>query len=104
MQIIQPHYHAIARTAQDYERMAMSEWLRFVNPLFGRASTVDILKHLLTTLPKSQNLNQRGLLNLVSATFAGLRLTLKKQKMLNLPKRFFVKCPNFWGNQTVWGG
>ena len=25
MQIIQPHYHAIARTAQDYERMAMSE-------------------------------------------------------------------------------
>ena len=23
MQIIQPHYHAIARTAQDYERMAM---------------------------------------------------------------------------------
>ena len=24
MQIIQPHYHAIARTAQDYERMAMS--------------------------------------------------------------------------------
>ena len=24
MQTIQPHYHAIARTAQDYERMAMS--------------------------------------------------------------------------------
>ena len=24
MQIIQPHYHGIARTAQDYERMAMS--------------------------------------------------------------------------------
>ena len=34
MQIIQPHYHAIARTAQDYERMAMSGVVPSVSQLF----------------------------------------------------------------------
>ncbi|MEM9444708.1 MAG: TatD family hydrolase [Verrucomicrobiota bacterium] len=34
MQIIQPHYHAIARTAQDYERMAMSGVVCVVEPAF----------------------------------------------------------------------
>ena len=34
MQIIQPHYHAIARTAQDYERMAMSGVTAVCEPAF----------------------------------------------------------------------
>lgn len=34
MQIIQPHYHAIARTAQDYERMAMSGVAAVCEPAF----------------------------------------------------------------------
>lgn len=34
MQMIQPHYHAIARTAQDYERMAMSGVVAVVEPAF----------------------------------------------------------------------
>jgi len=34
MQIIQPHYHAIARTAQDYERMAMSGVVAVCEPAF----------------------------------------------------------------------
>ncbi|MBK1883755.1 TatD family hydrolase [Luteolibacter pohnpeiensis] len=34
MQIIQPHYHAIARTAQDYERMAMSGVVAVAEPAF----------------------------------------------------------------------
>lgn len=34
MYIIQPHYHAIARTAQDYERMAMSGVRAVVEPAF----------------------------------------------------------------------
>jgi len=32
--IIQPHYHAIARTAQDYERMAMSGVVAVAEPAF----------------------------------------------------------------------
>ena len=34
MQIIQPHYHGIARTAQDYERMAMSGVVAVAEPAF----------------------------------------------------------------------
>lgn len=34
MHIIQPHYHAIARTAQDYERMAMSGVVAVAEPAF----------------------------------------------------------------------
>lgn len=34
MQIIQPHYHAIARTGQDYERMAMSGVVAVCEPAF----------------------------------------------------------------------
>jgi predicted metal-dependent TIM-barrel fold hydrolase len=34
MLIIQPHYHAIARTAQDYERMAMSGVAAVAEPAF----------------------------------------------------------------------
>jgi predicted metal-dependent TIM-barrel fold hydrolase len=34
MQIIQPHYHAVARTAQDYERMAMSGVVAVCEPAF----------------------------------------------------------------------
>ena len=34
MQIIQPHYHAIARTAQDYERMAMTGVVAVCEPAF----------------------------------------------------------------------
>ena len=34
MQIIQPHYHAIARTTQDYERMAMSGVVAVCEPAF----------------------------------------------------------------------
>lgn len=34
MQIIQPHYHAIARTAQDYERMAHSGVVAVAEPAF----------------------------------------------------------------------
>ncbi|QDU62446.1 TatD related DNase [Planctomycetes bacterium Pan216] len=34
MYIIQPHYHAIARTAQDYERMAMSGVVAVAEPAF----------------------------------------------------------------------
>ena len=34
MQIIQPHYHAIARTAQDYEKMAMSGVVAVCEPAF----------------------------------------------------------------------
>ena len=34
MQIIQPHYHAIARTTQDYERMAMSGVTAVCEPAF----------------------------------------------------------------------
>jgi len=34
MHIIQPHYHAIARTAQDYERMAMSGVVAVCEPAF----------------------------------------------------------------------
>lgn len=34
MQVIQPHYHGIARTAQDYERMAMSGVVAVAEPAF----------------------------------------------------------------------
>ncbi|MBT8044488.1 MAG: TatD family hydrolase [Verrucomicrobiae bacterium] len=34
MYVIQPHYHAIARTAQDYERMAMSGVVAVCEPSF----------------------------------------------------------------------
>ncbi|RMF89470.1 MAG: metal-dependent hydrolase [Planctomycetota bacterium] len=34
MQIIQPHYHAIARTAQDYERMAAAGVVAVAEPAF----------------------------------------------------------------------
>ena len=34
MYVIQPHYHAIARTAQDYERMAMSGVVAVAEPAF----------------------------------------------------------------------
>lgn len=34
MHVIQPHYHAIARTAQDYEKMAMSGVVAVAEPAF----------------------------------------------------------------------
>lgn len=39
MQIIQPHYHGIARTTQDYERMAMSGVVAVCEPAFWAGFT-----------------------------------------------------------------
>ncbi|MBN2489657.1 MAG: TatD family hydrolase [Planctomycetes bacterium] len=39
MQIIQPHYHGIARTVQDYERMAMSGVVAVAEPAFWAGFT-----------------------------------------------------------------
>ena len=39
MQIIQPHYHGIARTTQDYERMAMSGVVAVAEPAFWAGFT-----------------------------------------------------------------
>ena len=71
MQIIQPHYHAIARTAQDYERMAMSGVVAVCEPAFGPDLTVVTLKPLLIISHKSLSLNLHGPLNLAYDIIAG---------------------------------
>ena len=61
MQIIQPHYHGIARTAQDYERMAMSGVVavaeRAFRPGFDRAYPADVPG---TISGRSASSNRRG--------------------------------------------
>ena len=73
MQIIQPHYHAIARTAQDYERMAMSGVVAVCEPAFGLVLTGVILKPLLIISLRFQSSSRPGLRSLVSVISAGLR-------------------------------
>ena len=71
MQIIQPHYHAIARTAQDYERMAMSGVVAVCEPAFWAGFDRRHPETLLIISHKSQNLSLHGPLNLVSVIIAG---------------------------------
>ena len=72
MQIIQPHYHAIARTAQDYERMSMSGVVAVCEPAFWAGFDRRHPETLSIILLRFLNLNQPVRLSLVSVIFAGL--------------------------------
>ena len=83
MQIIQPHYHAIARTAQDYERMAMSGVVAVCEPAFGPGLTVVILKPLLIISHRFPNSSLPVQLNLASVIFVGSPLIQRKLRTKN---------------------
>ncbi len=73
MHIIQPHYHGIARTAQDYERMAMSGVVAVAEPAFWAASIASTRRRLLIISARSANSGRHGLRSTASAISAGWR-------------------------------
>ena len=95
MQIIQPHYHAIARTAQDYERMAMSGVVAVCEPAFWAGYDRRYRKPSLIISLKFQSSSRLGLRNSVFVTSVGLRSIPKKRKTKNSLTRSFASCRNF---------
>ena len=79
MQIIQPHYHGIARTAQDYERMAMSGVVAVCEPAFWAGFSRKYRRPSSTTSARSASSSRPALPSSASATSAGWRST-KRQR------------------------
>ncbi len=103
MLMIQPHYHGIARTAQDYERMAMSGVVAVVEPAFwagfDRAypeTFIDYFRQISEFEP-------------TRAAWYGIRhfcwvaVNPKEAENLQLSRDVLAKMPEFFDKPTVLG-
>ena len=96
MQIIQPHYHAIARTAQDYERMAMSGVVAVCEPAFwagyDRRYPETFIRDYFAQISEFEP-TRAAEFGIV--TSVGLRSIPKKRKTKNSLTRSFASCGIF---------
>ncbi len=97
MQIIQPHFHGISRTAQDYQRMAMSGVVAGLPNLpSGQGSTANIPRLLSIIFGKLVSLSQCGQPGMAFGTFAGWQSTRKRRKTWVCGREVIAHLPEFF--------
>ena len=100
MQIIQPHYHAIARTAQDYERMAMSGVVAVCEPAFwagfDRRHPETFIDYFAQISSSSHRAAEFGIRH-----FCWVAVNPKEAENKNSLTKFFVKC-RVWDDHLSW--
>ncbi len=103
MYIIQPHYHAIARTTEDYERMAMSGVVAVAEPAFWAGfdrhypgTFIDYFRQISEFEPTRAA--QYGIRH-----FCWVAMNPKEADNLSLSREVLAQMPEFFSKPTVVG-
>ena len=109
MQIIQPHYHAIARTARDYERMAMSRVVAVCEPAFWAGYDRRYPETFIDYFAQISEFEPTRAAEFGIRHFCWVAVNPKKRKTRNSPTRSFASCrifqqaqlPRRWGDGSA---
>lgn len=103
MQIIQPHYHAIARTAQDYERMAMSGVVAVAEPAFWAGFDRDYPQTFLDYFKQISEFEPTRAALYGIRHFCWVAVNPKEAENPTLSREVLKEMPRFFKKPTVLG-
>lgn len=103
MYIIQPHYHAIARTAQDYERMAMSGVVAVAEPAFWAGFDRDYPETFLDYFKQISEFEPTRAALYGIRHFCWVAVNPKEAENVPLSRAVCERMPEFFGKPTVLG-
>ncbi len=103
MQIIQPHYHAIARTAQDYERMAMSGVVCVVEPAFWAGFDRDYPETFIDYFKQISEFEPTRAAQFGIRHFCWVAVNPKEAENPELTQEVLKKMPDFFAKDTCLG-
>lgn len=103
MQIIQPHYHAIARTAQDYERMAMSGVVAVAEPAFWAGFDRDYPETFIDYFRQISEFEPTRAAQYGIRHFCWVAVNPKEAENPELSREVIRRMPEFFDKPTVLG-
>lgn len=103
MYIIQPHYHAIARTAQDYERMAMSGVVAVAEPAFWAGFDRDYPETFLDYFKQISEFEPTRAAQYGIRHFCWVAVNPKEAENPGLTKAVLDRMPEYFKTPTVLG-
>lgn len=103
MYIIQPHYHAIARTAQDYERMAMSGVVAVAEPAFWAGFDRDYPETFLDYFKQISEFEPTRAAEYGIRHFCWVAVNPKEAENIPLTEAVLEEMPEFFSAPTVLG-
>ena len=103
MYIIQPHYHAIARTAQDYERMAMSGVVAVCEPAFWAGFDRDYPETFLDYFKQISEFEPTRAAQYGIEHFSWVAVNPKEAENLELTTAVCEQMPKYFDNPRVLG-
>ena len=103
MHIIQPHYHAIARTAQDYERMAMSGVVAVAEPAFWAGFDRKYPETFLDYFHQISEFEPTRAADYGIRHFCWVAVNPKEADNLELSRAVLQRMPEFFKAPTVLG-
>jgi len=103
MYIIQPHYHAIARTTQDYERMAMSGVVAVAEPSFWPGFLRDYPESFLDYFKQITEFEPTRAADYGIQHFSWVSVNPKESENIELTRAVCKKMPEFFKSPNVLG-
>ena len=103
MYIIQPHYHGIARTAQDYERMAMSGVVAVAEPAFWAGFDRDYPETFLDYFKQISEFEPTRAAMYGIRHYCWVAVNPKEAESISLTQAVLEKMPDFFKAPTVLG-
>ncbi|QQL44211.1 TatD family hydrolase [Sulfuriroseicoccus oceanibius] len=103
MFIIQPHYHAIARTAQDYERMAMSGVVAVAEPAFWAGFDRDYPETFLDYFKQITEFEPTRAAQYGIRHFSWVAVNPKEAENPELTDAVCAEMPKYFKNKNVLG-
>jgi hypothetical protein len=103
MYVIQPHYHGIARTAQDYERMAMSGVVAVAEPSFWAGFERDYPESFLDYFTHISEFEPTRAAQYGIRHFSWIAVNPKEAENVELSRAVCAEMPRFLAKPTVLG-
>ena len=103
MYVIQPHYHAIARTTQDYERMAMSGVVAVAEPAFWAGFDREYPETFLDYFKQISEFEPTRAAQYGIRHFSWVAVNPKEAENVPLTRAVCAKMPTFFENPNVLG-
>ncbi|MDO4575216.1 MAG: TatD family hydrolase [Planctomycetia bacterium] len=103
MFIIQPHYHAIARTAQDYERMAQSGVVAVAEPAFWAGFDREYPETFLDYFKQISEFEPTRAAQYGMAHYCWVAVNPKEAENPELSRRVLAEMPKFFEKPNVLG-
>ena len=103
MQIIQPHYHAIARTAQDYEKMAMSGVVAVAEPAFWAGFDRDYPETFIDYFRQISEFEPTRAADYGIRHFCWVAVNPKEAENPELSRQVIKRMPEFFSKPTCLG-